>query len=77
MLARMKEISSKLRQPFFNWATAHAAAMISVMSGAASAEAGGGGCLRTGYSRRATRSQNGLTSASFPSFAETRGDTAS
>ena len=24
MLAVMKEISSKLRQPFFNWATAHA-----------------------------------------------------
>ncbi len=38
MLARMNEIASKLRQPFFNWATAHALAMISVMSGAASAE---------------------------------------
>ena len=38
MLARMKETASKLRQAFFSWATAHAAAMISVMSGAASAE---------------------------------------
>jgi class 3 adenylate cyclase/tetratricopeptide (TPR) repeat protein len=38
MLARMKEVAAKLRQPFFSWATAHAAAMISIMSGAASAE---------------------------------------
>jgi class 3 adenylate cyclase len=39
MLARMKELASKLRQPFFSWATAHALAMISVMSGASGAEA--------------------------------------
>jgi predicted ATPase/class 3 adenylate cyclase len=38
MLARMRETASKLRQPFFSWATAHAAAMITVMSGASSAE---------------------------------------
>jgi class 3 adenylate cyclase/tetratricopeptide (TPR) repeat protein len=38
MLARMKETASKLRQPFFSWATAHAGAMITVMSGASSAE---------------------------------------
>jgi tetratricopeptide (TPR) repeat protein len=38
MLAVMKQVSSKLRQPFFNWATAHAFAMISVMSGVANAE---------------------------------------
>jgi class 3 adenylate cyclase/tetratricopeptide (TPR) repeat protein len=39
MLSRMKELASKLRQPFFSWATAHALAMISVMSGMAGAEA--------------------------------------
>jgi class 3 adenylate cyclase/tetratricopeptide (TPR) repeat protein len=38
MLVRMKELAGKLRQPFFTWATDHALAMISVMSGAASAE---------------------------------------
>jgi class 3 adenylate cyclase/tetratricopeptide (TPR) repeat protein len=38
MLARLKEIAAKLRQPFFSWATDHALAMMSVMSGAAGAE---------------------------------------
>jgi predicted ATPase/class 3 adenylate cyclase len=38
MLSRMKELASKLRQPFFSWATAHALAMMSVMSGASDAE---------------------------------------
>ena len=38
MLARLKEMASKLRQPFFIWVTDHARAMISVMSGAAGAE---------------------------------------
>jgi class 3 adenylate cyclase/tetratricopeptide (TPR) repeat protein len=38
MLSRMKELASKLRQPFFSWATGHALAMISVMAGASSAE---------------------------------------
>jgi predicted ATPase/class 3 adenylate cyclase len=38
MLVRMKELAGKLRQPFFSWATDHAWAMISVMSGLSSAE---------------------------------------
>jgi tetratricopeptide (TPR) repeat protein len=38
MLAQLKETASKLRQPFFVWATDHALAMISVMSGASNAE---------------------------------------
>jgi predicted ATPase/class 3 adenylate cyclase len=38
MLVRMKELSGKLRQPFFSWATDHAWAMLSVMSGAPNAE---------------------------------------
>jgi class 3 adenylate cyclase len=38
MLLRLKEASSKLRQPFFSWATEHALAMMSVMSGEADAE---------------------------------------
>jgi hypothetical protein len=38
MLLRMKDLAGKLRQPFLTWATHHASAMISVMSGLASAE---------------------------------------
>jgi class 3 adenylate cyclase len=38
MLVRMRELAGKLRQPFFTWATDHAWAMISVMSGLSSAE---------------------------------------
>jgi class 3 adenylate cyclase len=38
MLARLKELAPKLHQPFFSWATDHALAMMSVMSGAPSAE---------------------------------------
>jgi class 3 adenylate cyclase/tetratricopeptide (TPR) repeat protein len=38
MLSRMKELASKVRQPFFSWATDHAVAMISVMRGAPEAE---------------------------------------
>jgi len=38
MLLRLKELSSKLRQPFFSWATEHALAMMSVMSGESDAE---------------------------------------
>jgi class 3 adenylate cyclase/tetratricopeptide (TPR) repeat protein len=38
MLSRMKELASKLRQPFFSWATDHALAMMSVMHGTPSAE---------------------------------------
>src|SRR5262249_7364598 len=38
MLVRLKEFSSKLRQPFFSWATDHALSMMSVMSGEPSAE---------------------------------------
>ena len=38
MLAKMKTTASKLRQPFFIWATDHALAMISVMTGASDAE---------------------------------------
>src|ERR1019366_501767 len=38
MISRLQEFASKLRQPFFSWATDHALAMMSVMSGAPSAE---------------------------------------
>jgi tetratricopeptide (TPR) repeat protein len=38
MLSRMKQLASKLRQPFFNWTTDHALAMMSVMAGAPDAE---------------------------------------
>jgi class 3 adenylate cyclase/tetratricopeptide (TPR) repeat protein len=38
MLSRMKELASKLRQPFFSWGTELAVAMMSVMSGAPDAE---------------------------------------
>jgi class 3 adenylate cyclase/tetratricopeptide (TPR) repeat protein len=38
MIARMKELASKLRQPFFSWATDHAIAMMAVMAGAPDAE---------------------------------------
>jgi class 3 adenylate cyclase/tetratricopeptide (TPR) repeat protein len=38
MLSRMKQLASELRQAFFNWATDHALAMMSVMAGAPSAE---------------------------------------
>jgi class 3 adenylate cyclase/tetratricopeptide (TPR) repeat protein len=37
-LARMKDLASKLRQPFFSWATGLAVAMISIMRGAPSGE---------------------------------------
>jgi class 3 adenylate cyclase/tetratricopeptide (TPR) repeat protein len=38
MLSRMKQLASKLRQPFYNWITGHALAMMSVMAGASDAE---------------------------------------
>jgi class 3 adenylate cyclase/tetratricopeptide (TPR) repeat protein len=38
VLCRLRELASKVRQPFFNWATAHAHAMLSVMSGIPNAE---------------------------------------
>jgi class 3 adenylate cyclase/tetratricopeptide (TPR) repeat protein len=38
MLLRLKELASKLRQPFFSWATAHALAMMHVMFGEPGAE---------------------------------------
>jgi class 3 adenylate cyclase len=38
MLSRMKQFASKLNQPFFNWTTDHALAMMSVMAGAPDAE---------------------------------------
>jgi predicted ATPase/class 3 adenylate cyclase len=38
MHSRMKQFASMLRQPFFSWATGHATAMMSVMSGAPDAE---------------------------------------
>jgi tetratricopeptide (TPR) repeat protein len=38
MLAQLNEMASKLRQPFFIWATKHAFAMMSVMAGASDAE---------------------------------------
>jgi class 3 adenylate cyclase/tetratricopeptide (TPR) repeat protein len=38
MLSRMKQLSSKLRQTFFNWTADHALAMMSVMAGAPGAE---------------------------------------
>jgi tetratricopeptide (TPR) repeat protein len=38
MLSRMKQLASELRQPFYNWITDHALAMISVMAGTPDAE---------------------------------------
>jgi class 3 adenylate cyclase/tetratricopeptide (TPR) repeat protein len=38
MLARMSELASKLRQPFFSWGAQLAVAMLSLLSGAADAE---------------------------------------
>jgi class 3 adenylate cyclase/tetratricopeptide (TPR) repeat protein len=38
MLSRMKQLASELRQPFFNWTTNHALAMMLVMHGAPDAE---------------------------------------
>jgi hypothetical protein len=38
MLARMKELAGKLRQPFLAWATEHASAMFSIMSAHPTAE---------------------------------------
>jgi hypothetical protein len=38
MLARMRELIPKLRQPYFNWATSLAGAMLSVMRGTPDAE---------------------------------------
>lgn len=38
MLGRLKDITPKLRQPYFNWATSVAGAMIGVMRGAPDAE---------------------------------------
>jgi class 3 adenylate cyclase/tetratricopeptide (TPR) repeat protein len=38
MLSRMKQLASELRQPFYNWITDHALAMMSVMAGTPDAE---------------------------------------
>jgi hypothetical protein len=38
MLSRMKDLSSKLREPFFSWITGIATAMISIMRGVPGAE---------------------------------------
>ena len=62
---RLNEMASKFRQAFFIWATAHAFAMISVMSGAPDAEQEVVAAFEVGRAGWPARSENGLSQPAF------------